>query len=386
MKVEQGNLKHRWWLVRSALHVALAILARPFRRRNAKPVVLLYGHKLGGNLLALYEGLVASGDGWDVAFLTLDPDYKRELEGKGVRVICASYSEGIGALVRADAVVAQHGLHTLEGLLRASDLRFFDVWHGIPFKGFLAEEFDVQHQYEETWVTSPLLQRMYVEKFGFAPEQVQVTGYARTDRLVRRDDDVAAIRRRIGVPESGRCVLFAPTWKQDAQQRSLYPFDIPADEFLAALSALCERHDATMIMRSHINSGNDAPPAFPRIVHVPYAREPDTEGILLASDLLVCDWSSIAFDYLLLERPALFLDVPAPFKNGFSLGPEYRFGAIVGDGQAMLDTLDRYLADDNAYRREVGDKPAQVRNAVYGEFADGQATARCIARLRAALG
>ena len=28
---------------------------------------------------------------------------------------------------------------------------------------------------------------------------------------------------------------------------------------------------------------------------------------------------SIAFDYLLLDRPTLFLDIPAPFKKGFSL-------------------------------------------------------------------
>lgn len=386
MKIDRRNPMHWWLLLRSACWVLLAIIARLFRRQGGKRVVLLYGHKLGGNLLALHAGLLASPDEWDVAFLTLDPAYKRELEARGVRTVCASQVESVAWLARADAIVADHGLHTLVGLMHASNLRFFDVWHGIPFKGFDADDFRVQHRFDETWVASPLLRRMYVDDFGFAANTVEVTGYARTDRLVRREDDVAGIRNRLGVPASGRCVLFAPTWKQDAQQRSLYPFDIPADEFLASLSALCERHDATMIVRSHLNSGTDAPPAFPRIVHVPYARDPDTEGILLASDMLVCDWSSIAFDYLLLDRPTLFLDVPAPFAKGFSLGPEYRFGAIVGDGAGLLDTLDRYLADDTAYRREVGDKPAQVREAVYGAFADGQATVRCIARLRNALG
>ena len=71
------------------------------------------------------------------------------------------------------------------------DLAFFDVWHGIPFKGFDAEDFRVQRHYDETWVASPLLRDLYVDRFSFEPERVVPTGYARTDRLVRRDDDLA---------------------------------------------------------------------------------------------------------------------------------------------------------------------------------------------------
>jgi len=42
---------------------------------------------------------------------------------------------------------------------------------------------------------------------------------------------------------------------------------------------------------------------------------------LLASDVLICDRSSIPFDHLLLDRPTLFRDLPAPSRNGFSLRP-----------------------------------------------------------------
>jgi CDP-glycerol glycerophosphotransferase (TagB/SpsB family) len=381
MKIDRRNPRHWMRLLRSAMHVAIALVLRPFRKRNIRPTVLLYGHKLGGNLLALHQALREEA-GWNVRFLTLDPEYLLELRALGIEAVCASAWHVISWFVCADAIVTDHGLHALSPLVRFSDVRFADVWHGIPFKGFDADDFRVQHGYDEVWVASPLMARMYAERFGFDAARVHATGYARTDRLARNDEDVAAIRKRLGLQGSGACVLFAPTWKQDAQDRSLYPFDVPAEDFLAALSAVCERHDATLLVRSHINSGDTPPPAFPRVVHVPYARDPDTEGILLASDVLVCDWSSIAFDYLVLDRPTIFLDVPAPFAKGFSLGPEYRFGKIVGDFDTLIAALDAYLGDAMAYQRELGERPRQVREELYGGCADGNATARCVERLQ----
>jgi len=83
-----------------------------------------------------------------------------------------------------------------------------------------------------------------------------------------------------------------------------------------------------------------------------------------------------------LDRPTIFLDVPAPFAKGFSLGPEHRFGKIVGDFDTLIAALDAYLGDAMAYRRELGERPRQVREAVYGGCADGNATARCVERLQ----
>ena len=40
--------------------------------------------------------------------------------------------------------------------------------------------------------------------------------------------------------------------------------------------------------------------------------EPDTEKVLYVSDLLITDWSSIYTDYLVLDRPIVFLDTPHP--------------------------------------------------------------------------
>lgn len=395
MKVDRRNPLHWLYLLAFGLNVACALLLRRLLHRRASGRVLLYGHKLAGNLLGIHRQVQRHPPaGLRFAFLTMDPAYHRGLRARGIDSVLATAPSAIPWLATADAVVSDHGLHAMQVMLGTTDLKFFDVWHGIPFKGFDGEDFRVQHRYDEAWVASPLLASMYVERFGFAPERVKVTGYARTDRLVAAGDfdrgevDRGEFAARLGLPaDARRIVLFAPTWKQDDQARSLFPFGAGEDAFCAALSALAVRLDATIVFRTHLNSGAGAVATdrWPRLASLPSALYPDTEEILLASDILVCDWSSIAFDFLLLDRPAIFLDVEAPFAKGLSLDAGYRFGALARDMDGMLALLERYLRDPAKYHEDCGVRAAEAKRRVYGGFADGRSAERCLARLEAAL-
>lgn len=388
MKIDRRDPRHWLYLAASALWVLVALVLRPFRPRGRRPRVLLYGHKLGGNLLAIHRYLRAAPGAPEVAFLTLDPAYHRELRGAGEPSVLATSPRCLAWLATADALVSDHGLHTLRPL-QLSDLKFFDAWHAIPFKGFDADDFRVQHRYEETWVASPLLAGLYRSLYEFPADRIVVTGYARTDRLVReKHHPTAAIRERLGLPaDAGKVVLFAPTWKQDSEERSLFPFGIESDAFCAALSGLACRLGATVILRTHLNSGPGAVDVsrHARLMSLPYADYPDTEEILLATDVLVCDWSSIAFDFLLLERPAIFLEVPPPFRKGFTLGPEYRYGEVVAGLPAMLAAIEAAVSMPAGYAAKHGERAEAMRQAIYGGFDDGNASARCVARLERAL-
>ena len=387
MKLDRRNLRHWVYLARFAAVTACATLLRWLWPRAAGGPVLFYGHKLNGNLAAVLDAAQATPGFPPVAFLTMDPVYHQQLIAEGKPSVLATSLAAIPALARTRAVVSDHGLHALELMQRMTRLPVFDVWHGIPFKGFDADDFRVQRRFSETWVSSPLLASLYVERFGFEPERVVATGYARTDRLVRREESPAALRAKFGLEGLGerRIVLFAPTWKQDASGRSIFPFGVDAQAFFGAMESVCRESDACLVLRSHLNTGAVAGPASDWIRAVPHATHPDTEGLLLLSDVLVCDWSSIAFDYLLLDRPTLFLDVPPPFAKGFSLGPEYRFGALVESMDALRSALARYLSSPADYLREHGDRHAQVRSQVYAGLADGASSARCLARLERAL-
>ena len=380
MKINRRNPLHWTWLALFSMNVALALLLRPFFRGRRQAVVL-YGHKFSGNLRALYSETQRSGGmAWHVTYLSLDVEYARSLKAQGVNVVSAIHPSAAVLLAQASAIVTDHGLHVMQPLLRWTDIHFFDVWHGIPFKGFDAEDFKVQRRYDETWVASPLLAGLYVRKFGFDRSRVIVTGYARTDRLVARTEDVVRLRERIGAPPSGPLILFAPTWVQDDKGRSLYPFGCSEGEFLQALCGVASRYGGSVLTRSHLNSAAIGA-GLPNVVAVPQSAFPDTEAILLVTDVLICDWSSIAFDYLVLERPTLFLDVPAPFKKGFSLGPEYRFGPVVGSLDELIEHLDRTLAAPERYLADNGARLRSAKAAIYGEHADGRSAQRCVERL-----
>jgi len=385
MKIDKKNIVHWIVLALFAINVIAAILFRPFCNKKSKKKIVLYGHKLSGNLLAIYEYLKAHDQvGCDVVFLTMDQRYYYELIADDLSSVLATRFQCIKLLSKADAVISDHGLHVMSLMLYFSNLKFFDVWHGIPFKGFDAKDFRIQQRYDECWVASPLLEKIYIERFGFRPNKIKITGYARTDVLVKQDKNREQIKRSFGLVDGdiGKIVLFAPTWKQDAQQRSLFPFGMDERAFFRALSELAQRNHATFVMRAHLNSGNGTNSTWPGIVQLPHAQYPDTESLLLVSDILVCDWSSIAFDFLLLNRPTLFLDVEAPFAKGFSLDASYRFGPIIANMGELLELLQRYLNEPWEYEARYSEHAKKIRNDVYGEYADGAATIRCVGRLR----
>ncbi|MCB1706405.1 MAG: CDP-glycerol glycerophosphotransferase family protein [Halioglobus sp.] len=319
-------------------------------------------------------------DKFDCYFLALDPDYSRQLRQQGITVLQCNKLGDMILAGRADVMITDHGLHAMLPFNRLTSMVFVDVWHGIPFKGFVPADFRLQHRYDEVWVSSPLLQQLYCTKFGFSPHIVRSLGYARTDKLFQRQVPDQQFIRQASIPEGHRMVLYAPTWQQDDSGRELFPFGTTQDAFIEQLGKVCERNTATLVIRSHLNSsiGNVS---LDNVRYCSMKDFPDSEALLQNTDLLICDWSSIAFDYLALDRPTIFLDVEPPFSNGFSLGPEYRFGEIAASMNDLCDSLEKALAEPGWYESMQAGEHDRVRSAVYGGNTDGQAAQRQWARL-----
>ncbi|MGB1882931.1 MAG: CDP-glycerol glycerophosphotransferase family protein [Gammaproteobacteria bacterium] len=387
MKIDKRNPRHWAYLIVAALHAAVGLGLRAVRPYHGRQLVLLYGHKLSGNLLALYRQLENSSESdLDFAFLTLDPAYARELRSVGYRSVSALSPRFMTCLWRTGAIVTDHGLHSMSFLVRLSSIRFVDVWHGIPFKGWDADDFRLQHGYDEVWVSAPLLADIYVEHFGFRSDQVFAIGYGRTDCLIAPAATRKETAAELGLADSGqKYVLFAPTWQHELVGRSEFPFGTKADIFFDALATVLRKQRAQCLVRSHINSRLDFDPPGDVFVMTPQHEFPDTEQILSVADVLICDWSSIAFDYLVLERPTIFLDVPPPFGKDFTLGPEYRFGAVVKDLSGLCTVLNNYLTDPDAYLLHHGERVSAVRRKVYDGFDDGLASQRYAERLQSLL-
>ncbi len=383
MKIDKRNPKHIFALVLFSITVLIALLCKKFTpKKNTKnKIIILYGHKLSGNLLAIYNHwTVNNKQDFELKFLTMDAIYYQQLKADGIPVVLTSnLKQTVLLLIMIDAVISSHGLHSMEWLVNRTNIKFFDVWHGIPFKGFDAKDFRVQHNYDETWVASPLNAKLYAERFSFPQNMIEITGYARTDQLAKPLISRQQMKQRFQLPENNQIILFAPTWQQDSKNRSIYPFGTTENEFLGMLNHFGQQHNVLIVLRSHLNSheetsGNN----FKNILYRPFADYPDTEALLYACDVLVCDWSSIAFDWLILQRSTIFLDVPAPFSKGFSLGPEYRFDTIVNNISSLLTEMEQALLPMTEQKKK---EYQAVLEQIYGNYADGNSSQRCTERL-----
>jgi CDP-glycerol glycerophosphotransferase len=277
----------------------------------------------------------------------------------------------------ADYIITDHGLHSLLFLKYASNIKYIDVWHGIPFKGFDQRDFALQRTYLATFVASPSMKDIYIKKYGFDESKVVVSGYARTDRLVLNGYNREEILDRSAIPVNKKIVMLAFTWSHNSFGAGDVPFDMDMSNLCDRLQNLADEIDVHFIYRSHLNSKIDEK-NYDAVTFLPGSKYPDVEELLFISDALVSDWSSIVFDYLVLRRPTIFVDRPCPFNKGFTYGPEFRFGAIARTIDDLVHEIREVCMNGDNYMRRYVSNMHQVHGEVYGEFADGQASKRCM--------
>jgi CDP-glycerol glycerophosphotransferase (TagB/SpsB family)/glycosyltransferase involved in cell wall biosynthesis len=131
------------------------------------------------------------------------------------------------------------------------------------------------------------------------------TGSPRNDVLVNaRPGDGAALRARLGIPRDHTVVLYAPTRRE--YRRGGHVDRVDLARFADDLG-----EDHTLVVRLHPSlatgpaRGLGLAELHRRGVLVDATDEPYVEEVMLASDVLVTDYSALMFDYALLDRPVV---------------------------------------------------------------------------------
>ncbi|MFI9546320.1 CDP-glycerol glycerophosphotransferase family protein [Streptomyces sp. NPDC052016] len=129
------------------------------------------------------------------------------------------------------------------------------------------------------------------------------TGSPRNDVLVGADAAAgAAVRERLGIPAGDTVVLYAPTRREYRRGGHVERVDLA--RFAADLG---EGH--TLVVRLHPSlasgpaRGMGLAELHRRGIVVDATDEPHVEDVMLASDVLVTDYSALMFDYANLDRP-----------------------------------------------------------------------------------
>ncbi|AOR33969.1 glycosyl transferase family A [Streptomyces fodineus] len=196
-------------------------------------------------------------------------------------------------------------------------------------------------------------------------------GYPRNDvYYTATGEDVARIRRELGIAEGKTAVLYAPTHRDHHTG-----FEPGLD-----LEAFCEAagEDVVVLLRAHYFYDRGPARSCGRIIDVTAHRS--SEEVCLAADALVTDYSSIMFDYANLDRPIVV------YADDWDVYRETRgvyFDLMAEPPGPVARTPEELAAvfRDGSY---AGAEAAALRAAFrerFCEFDDGRAAERVVRRV-----
>ncbi len=143
----------------------------------------------------------------------------------------------------------------------------------------------------------------YRRYFWYPRGEILEKGLPRNDRLLSfTPADTARVRQALGVEEGCRLLLYAPTFRDD---HSLAAYDMDYRRCKAALEA---RFGGSwkIALRLHPNVFrlSDTMDFDPAVV-VNASHYPDMQELYMVADMVVTDYSSVIFDFLLIGKPSL---------------------------------------------------------------------------------
>jgi CDP-glycerol glycerophosphotransferase (TagB/SpsB family) len=159
--------------------------------------------------------------------------------------------------------------------------------------------------------TSPDVSELFHEAYDIKNENFALTGYPRNDIFF----DYSWIKNAIGENyldklsmkiDFTKVITYLPTFRSyDIDLFKNYGFDFDN------IQKFLERVNAILIIKFHLyeENGTDFSEKYNRIHFVSDLEVPDIYPIMKNTDILITDYSSIFFDFMLTNRPIIF----APF-------------------------------------------------------------------------
>lgn len=341
-----------------------AALQQPILERTISFLGLDF--KYAGNSRYLFDEVIADPrfEGWRISFVTNDQRVPEQYRVKPGLV------ETNQLLARSQLVIAESWIPPR--VRKHRDSTWVQLWHGTPLKRMLFDSHEpriiwnrrhhktAKYRDIQNWdylvVDSPVAAEKFETAFLFDPERMVHSGYPRVKYLLEHRDDVALredIAERVGLGggSSRKVVLYAPTWRDYNYARSAaesefdYVLDVErlADELGDEWVVVFHDHG---YLSSRVSTENA------RCID---ASSIDIQELLLISDVVMSDYSSVIFDAMAIEVPFVL------YASDFESFEEHR--GVYGDMWGNLAPRVAHSIDEVA--RLVRAEAAQPGNGEY---------------------
>lgn len=362
----------------------LYVLSGFVPRRPGEVVIGANGDRFTDNARYLFLAL-ADDDRFRCTWITGSATVRDRVRGLGLRAELRWSIPGVIAAVRADWFV--YGAYPSDvNFWLSRGARLLNLWHGVPLK---AIEFDIDSgplgrlYRSRPWsplrlafldrfvrpdvVVSPsrfLTERCFKSAFRVDADRCLEVGYPRTDQLFAPADRPAIAERldlSAEIDAATEVVGYFPTWRDDGRD-----FLGDAGFSFSDLNEHLARSGRFLLFKAHPNFGDLVPRGRNWSNVAVLDPSVDVNEILPLCDILVTDYSSVAFDFLLLDRPIIYFlpdhDRYVDRRNLYFALTEMTAGPVVVSPAELYETLARDVDDVGPEQRSA------LRQQVWGDY------------------
>lgn len=270
-----------------------------------------FGRPYGDNPKYIADELLSRNLGWDLVWLAKDPKLSMP---EGVRAVRYGTQKALREMATAKFIV-----DNVRSSARPPKKRgqvYLQTWHGgLGFKAVEGAVPNLDRDYVKAAkldgkncdgiVSECGLQTEEFRSYFWLGEKTELleTGLPRNDKLFDPEAvsrTASDVRKALQVEAQKKIILYMPTFRDD---RSVDGYRL---EYQQVLDAFEKRFggEFVMLVRLHPNvqDQDEFIPYSERIVSA--TGWPNAQELYMAADYLITDYSSSAFDFALLERPA----------------------------------------------------------------------------------
>lgn len=356
---------------RSVLRLGLFLLSLVIPRNDALWVFGANGGEaFADNPKYLYQYTVADRDHIRAVWLSRSDAVVAELNQSGYEAYHTDSLYGMWSNLRAGCAFISHGMPDVNRWCSGGTTTVV-LWHGVALKRIGWDGYKRKQPVEKAkailkealfdrydWFVVPTgaMIEPFSSAFHINPDRILPLGYPRNDLLVgnvpnEKETDRYDEYRRLYETET--TILYTPTKHPETSQRVVDHLRLAEfDEWLYDRDAylLVKPHPAEPIELRDSEGERE----FARIVEVPEGL--DVYPLLQYADTLVTDYSSLYFDYLLLDRSVVFypfdLEEYRSIRGFYFEYDAVTPGPVASDFDGLLEALDRRFDEEFAAERK----------------------------------
>lgn len=196
--------------------------------------------------------------------------------------------------------------------VKGRNVFYLNTWHGTPIKK-IGNDLSIGKNVFKTnvkrWRLDVLLSQspyeagVYSRVFGLSLAKIKLTGYPRNDVLLEnRDMDIVRIKKLLGVEKGKKVILYAPTFRESMVDEKGNFISSPPIDFGKWEQSLS--FGFVVLFRAH-SAVNKVLNVQSNSFLIDVSMFDCLNDLMLVSDILISDYSSIFFDYSIMDKPML---------------------------------------------------------------------------------